>query len=140
MGAARSRGLMAEASKRVFFFYCDDCLYKNDWKTAGRLTEKIANYCEVELGLAKGRPYELYKQYGTCLRGLMEEKIIEDSEEAIATFLEAVHDISYEEISPDPELRAMLLRVNITRWVFTASVEGHCRRCLAALGIEDVFK
>jgi hypothetical protein len=34
----------------------------------------------------------------------------------------------------------MLLRVSLPRWVFTASVESHAKRCLAALGIDDVFE
>jgi len=64
--------------------------------THGRLTAKISAYCTAELGLEDGKPYDLYKKHGTCLRGLMEEKIIGDSDEAITGFLESVHDISYE--------------------------------------------
>ena len=78
-----------------------------------------------------------------------------------------MHDISYEEIETDPELREMILKIqiprsmpvtscqcavnafpnttrypntfNFVRWVFTASVESHAKRCLTALGIDDIF-
>ena len=60
------------------------------------MTAKINAFCTGQLGLESGKSYELYKKYGTCLRGLMEEKIIGDSDEEISSFLEAVHDISYE--------------------------------------------
>jgi len=42
-----------------------------------RLTKKISAYCADELSLPAGQPYELYKKYGTCLRGLMEVNTFE---------------------------------------------------------------
>ena len=57
----------------VVFFDCDDCLYFNNWRTAKFLTEKIEAYCISELGLAPGTAYELYKEHGTCLQGLIKE-------------------------------------------------------------------
>jgi putative hydrolase of the HAD superfamily/pyrimidine and pyridine-specific 5'-nucleotidase len=48
----------------------------------------------------------------------------------------------HEHIGPDPELRAMLqsLDPSIPRWVFTASIEPHARRCLELLGVSDLFE
>mmetsp|Transcript_41505 Transcript_41505/g.56593 ORF Transcript_41505/g.56593 Transcript_41505/m.56593 type:complete len:232 (-) Transcript_41505:489-1184(-) len=114
-------------------------LYFNGWSTANKLTEKIEKYCTEELGLAPGVPYALYKQHGTCLKGLIEEGILADTDCAVNSFLEAVHDISLDDIRPDPELRAMLLRIDKPRWVFTASVASHAQRCLEALAIDDLF-
>jgi hypothetical protein len=36
-------------------------------------------------------------------------------------------------------LRELLLNIDRPRWVFTASVAHHARRCLEALGIADLF-
>ena len=123
----------------VVFFDCDDCLYQNDWKTAKLLTAKIDHYCTSKLGLDTGYAYHLYKKYGTCLRGLTEEKIIPDTPEAIDEFLENVHDVPLDDIRPNPALRKIISAVKYKRWVFTASVESHAQRCLDALGISDLF-
>ena len=34
------------ADPKFIFFDCDDTLYRNDWKTGDRLTQKIAQYTE----------------------------------------------------------------------------------------------
>ena len=110
------------------FFDCDDCLYQNNWQTAQLLTARIDQFCVSELNLPTGRAYELYKEYGTCLKGLTEEKIMPASEEAIDRFLEYCHDVPLTDITPDPELRAMILRIKLPRWIFTASVASHAKR------------
>jgi pyrimidine 5'-nucleotidase len=126
---------------QVVFFDCDDCLYFDGWKVANQLTAKIDKWC-VNHGLQSGQAYELYKQYGTALRGLLAEGYLEDSEEAIDGFLRDVHDIPVHDLlSRDEELRSMLLAMDpsIPKYVFTASVSHHALRCIRTLGIEDLF-
>ena len=60
----------ADARPAVIFFDCDDCLYKNDWKVANLLTAKIESFCSERLQMREGYAYELYKKWGTCLRGM----------------------------------------------------------------------
>lgn len=125
----------------VLFFDCDDCLYFNNWKLADRLTSKIEEW-SLAHGLRPGEAYELYKEYGTALRGMISKHYIEDSPEAIDEYLEAVHDIPiHEYLSKDNKLRQVLLSMDptIPKYVFTASVRAHAERCLHALGIEDLF-
>merc|ERR1712194_711858 len=81
--------------------------------------------------------YELYKQYGTALRGLVEEKLL--PEDQVDEFLTKVHDIPLDDIKPDPQLREVLEAVTYPRWVFTASIREHAERCLQRLGIADLF-
>ena len=126
---------------QAIFFDCDDCLYFDNWNTANRLTAKIDEWC-VNHGLSSGHAYQLYKQYGTALRGLLAEGYLEHSDEAIRKYLEDVHDIGVEHlITADPKLQTMLSKLDpsIPRFVFTASVEQHARRCLKALGVEQFF-
>lgn len=127
----------------VIFFDCDDTLYFDDWSTANKITAKIEEWCVERVGLPPGKAYELYKQYGTALRGLLAEGYVENNPEAIDTFLEAVHDIPIAElIKPDEKLRELLLKIDpsIPKYIFTASVSHHAVRCLRALGIEDIFE
>ncbi|KAL3907389.1 MAG: hypothetical protein SGILL_008898 [Bacillariaceae sp.] len=128
---------------KVIFFDCDDCLYFDDWNTANKLTAKIEQWCVENAGLPKGKAYQLYKEHGTALRGLLAEGHIDDNPEAIDAFLQDVHDIPIHElIRPDERLRKILLKLDptIPKFIFTASVSDHARRCLKALGIEDMFE
>ena len=44
-------------------------------------------------------------------------------------------------MSRDNHLRQVLLRIDpsIPKYIFTASVSDHAKRCLQALGIDDLF-
>jgi putative hydrolase of the HAD superfamily/pyrimidine and pyridine-specific 5'-nucleotidase len=126
---------------QVVFFDCDDCLYFDGWKVAQMLTDKIDQWC-VDKGLKQGQAYQLYKQYGTALKGLLHEGYIDGSEESIDGFLQEVHDIPVmDHLNEDNHLRNLLLTMNpsIPKYIFTASVRDHADRCLKALGIDDLF-
>lgn len=122
---------------RVIFFDCDDCLYFDNWKTARRLTQKIDDWC-VQHGLRPGQAYQLYKEYGTALKGLLAEGYL--SYEGIDSFLHEVHDIPLE-LQTDERLRSILVAMDpsIPRYIFTASVREHAERCLRQIGIQDLF-
>jgi putative hydrolase of the HAD superfamily/pyrimidine and pyridine-specific 5'-nucleotidase len=125
----------------ALFFDCDDCLYFDGWQVANKLTSMIDEWC-VRNGLEPGQAYQLYKQYGTALRGLLAEGYLEETESAIDGFLRDVHDIGVNNmLQRDDELRAMLLRMDpsIPKYIFTASVAHHADNCLRALGIQDLF-
>lgn len=123
----------------VVFFDCDDCLYKNDWKVANMLTAKIEEFCSAKMNMKEGYAYELYKKYGTCLRGMQEEGLMDEA--LLEEYLEFCHDIPlHEHIGPDPELRDMLESITLPKWVFTASTKPHATRCLELLGIGDLFE
>ena len=129
------------AMPSVIFFDCDDCLYKNDWRVAQMLTAKIESFCSDRLYMRPGLAYELYKKWGTCLRGMQCENLIDEL--GVEEYLEYAHDIPLgEHITPDPELRAMLLSLDptIPKWVFTASTKPHATRCLELLGVSDLFQ
>lgn len=110
----------------MVFFDCDDCLYKNDWKVANLLTQKIESFCSTRMQMREGYAYELYKKYGTCLRGMQEEGLMDEA--LLEEYLEFCHDIPlHQHIGPDPELRRMLQAITLPKWVFTAGGEGMLR-------------
>jgi pyrimidine 5'-nucleotidase len=125
----------------VIFFDCDDCLYFDGWTVANKLTSKINQWC-VNHGLKHGHSYELYKQYGTALKGLLAEGYLEDTDEATDAFLREVHDLPIAAMIPrDEQLRKILTAMDpsIPKYIFTASVREHAERCIKALGIDDLF-
>lgn len=134
MGTSASSALSDRAAPPVaaLFIDCDDCLYQNNWATAKKITDSIAAYT-TKLGVSKDEAYALYKKHGTCLKGLLVEGRIDRS--GVEEFLREVHDISYEDISPDPPLRAELANLTSPAWVFTASTSEHANRCLDRLGL-----
>lgn len=119
----------------TLFLDCDDCLYQNDWATARKITTSIAAYTK-QLGVDKDKAYQLYKEHGTCLKGLLEEKILDSA--GVEDFLHQVHLIDYEDISPDSSLRSMLERLSAPSWIFTASTREHAQRCMTKVGILDL--
>jgi len=129
---------MAVSGVEHIFFDCDDSLYRNNWATASKLNAKFAAYCSSNLGVPESKMMDLYKTHGTTLCGLIREGFLED--EQVMNFLNYVHDISLDDIKPDPELRSLLLDIPHRRWVFTAATHEHASRCLRLLGIEDCFE
>jgi pyrimidine 5'-nucleotidase len=100
-----------------------------------KITDSIAKYTE-SLGVDSAKGYELYKTYGTCLKGLLAEGFLKeaDSEE----YLTAVHAIDLSDIQPDPALCACLARLTKPTWIFTASAREHAERCVERIGLGDL--
>ena len=94
--------------EHTIFWDLDDCLYKNDWKVANLLTARIEEFTVGKLGLQPGYAYELYKKYGTCLKGMMAEKILDEN--SVDEYLLWAHDVPLEEhIGKDEKLRDVLV-------------------------------
>ncbi len=123
---------------QFIFFDCDD-FYVDNWKKANLLMAKIDQYCVERYGLPSGQAYELYKQYGMCLKGLLAEGMI-SSPDGIDEFLQAVHNIPLE-LQRNEALDSMLAAMDpsIPKYIFTASVAKHMERCLQQLGIAQHF-
>lgn len=122
------------------FIDCDDTLYRDDWKVANALTERINSYATKVVNLPDGKAYELYKKHGTCLRGLQ----LENYDFDVDDFLLSVHaDLPIKEnIQPNEALKQMLSRIDSKRvnsCIFTASIREHAIRCMKAVGVYDSF-
>ena len=128
-------------SRATIFWDLDDCLYKNDWTVANLLTERIEEFTVGKLGLKPGYAYDLSKKYGTCLKGMMVEKILD--EKSVDEYLLWAHDVPLEKhIGRDEKLRDVLAEVKaegFPMYIFTASARHHAEKCLELLGISDMF-
>jgi pyrimidine 5'-nucleotidase len=120
---------------QAVFIDCDDCCYQNDWRTAKKITAAIAKYT-AKLGVSTEEAYKLYKQHGTCLKGLLVEGRIDAG--GAEDFLRCAHDIDYSDINHDPNLRSELAKLKVPHWIFTASTSEHATRCMERIGLADL--
>ena len=136
---ARKRRHRPRFKPTHIFIDCDDCMYQNNWTTAAKITNAIADYTK-KLGVSKDQAYALYKQHGTCLKGLLVEGLIDEAGDGAETFLREVHQIDYSDIKPDAALRESLTPMFELApcWVFTASAREHAERCIAAIAIDSL--
>jgi len=122
----------------VVFVDCDDTLYFNSWLTALRLQNAVTQFHTQRLNQDDNYALRLFEEHGTALRGLLDLGVIPP--ERAEEYLHAVHNVPLDEIAPNPELRAMLLRMGVRRWVLTASTREHAMRCMKRVGVDDEFE
>jgi putative hydrolase of the HAD superfamily len=123
----------------VWLFDLDNTLYPvgNDFM---RLIEaRMTLFVARELNLPRDQAWALQKRYlhehGTTLAGLMANHGVEPEK-----FLDYVHDVSLDALTPDAELHAGLMRLPGRRLVFTNGDARHAERVLERLGIDDAFE
>ena len=73
--------------------------------------------------------------HGTTLAGMMGQYGIDPYK-----FLDEVHDVSHDRLTPDPDLRAALQRLPGRRLVFTNGSARHAERVLESLALADLFE
>lgn len=125
---------------KVIFFDLDDTLYPRSAQLMRMIGERITDYIIHTIGIpadqADAARRRWRSRYGTALRGMIEDGYTFDLDD----FFRYVHDIPLGHVAPDPELRAMLLRLPLRRVVLTNSNIEHADRILAHLQIADCFE
>ena len=125
---------------RVWFFDLDGTLYtptEGLWPAVGaRIEAFLQRFLNVDAETARTLRGRYVQQYGTTLRGLMEEHPHVDP----YAYLEFVARVPVENfVTPDPKLRALLRALPGPKWLFTNGDAPYARRVLRALGVDDVF-
>jgi pyrimidine 5'-nucleotidase len=123
----------------TLFFDLDDTLYASTNGLWAAIRERMNEYMLRRLGFRQEEIPSLrrtyYETYGTTLRGLQIHHQVDSDD-----FLSFVHDIPLEQyIGPEPELRALLLSLPQSKWIFTNADAPHARRVLGILNILDCF-
>ena len=77
---------------------------------------------------------DLYREYGTTLRGLMTTRDIHPK-----AFLDHAHDIDYSELPPNPELGMLISNLPGRKLIYTNGSTSHAENTLNALGIGNIF-
>lgn len=119
-------------------FDLDNTLYPRRIDLFSQIDVKMTAFIRTLLGLdhdaARALQKQYYRDHGTTLQGLMINHGIDAN-----AFLQAVHDIDYSVLSPDPDLAAAIKALPGRKFIFTNGDVPHAERTARALGILDHF-
>lgn len=121
-------------------FDLDETLYPISSGLMNSISDRMRGYIQVKCNLSPQDAHILQKrywnEYGTTLRGLMNEHEIDPQE-----YLAYVHDIDVaKHLSPDPKLHQVLSQIPYDKFIVTNGDVPHAERVLRQLGIADQFK
>ncbi len=121
-----------------WIFDLDNTLYPHHSNLFSQIDKKMTSYVSDLLRLprddARKIQKQLYREYGTTLRGLMERHEIDPDD-----FLEKVHDIDYSWLVPDPVLGTAIRQLPGRKFIFTNGNRKHAERTAQQLGILEHF-
>jgi len=132
--------MLASRRVEVLLLDLDDTLYAPESGVLHRVDARINAYlCDV-LGVPPDRVDAvrsgLREAHGTTLRGLERTHSVDPDH-----YLRFVHDCDLSDLlAPDPELRALLLRLPPRKVVFTNAPRSHAVQVLGLLGVADAFE
>ena len=122
----------------TWIFDLDNTLYPPETEFMALIDSRITEFVMAETGLAfdDARTLQLrfLNDHGTTLAGMMGQYGIDPYR-----FLDEVHDVSHDRLSPDPQLREALSRLQGRRLVFTNGSARHAERVLESLALSDLF-
>lgn len=120
-------------------FDLDNTLYPRHCDLFAQIDWKMTDYVTTLLDLPKDEARklqkEMYREYGTTLRGLIVRYDIDPHD-----FLEKVHDIDYSPVEPNPALGELIAALPGRKHIFTNGDVSHARRTTDRLGISDHFE
>ena len=107
----------------------------------GQVSSRMTDFISLKLGIEKNKAkdiqQEYFYKYDTSLNGLMKNypNLINGEE-----FLKYVHDINYDCLKKDTELREELLKLNVKTYCATNGSKEHAINCMKKIGIDDLFE
>jgi len=121
----------------------DGCCYHPKYlKTLfGQVSSRMTDFISLKLGIEKTKAKEIQQEYfykyDTSLNGLMKNypDLINGTE-----FLKYVHNINYDCIEKDMELREELLKLDVKTYCATNGSKEHAINCMRKIGIDDLFE
>ena len=121
----------------------DGCCYHPKYlKTLfGQVSSRMTDFISLKLGIEKTKAKEIQQEYfykyDTSLNGLMKNypDLINGAE-----FLKYVHNINYDCIEKDMELREELLKLDVKTYCATNGSKEHAINCMKKIGIDDLFE
>ena len=136
---APSRARPGFARVETWVFDLDNTLYPhhlNLWQQVDvRIRDYIAGFLKVTHDEAFRLQKDLYRRYGTSLRGLMEEHGLDPDE-----FLEIVHQIDYSPLTPNPALGLAIARLPGRKLILTNGTRRHAETVMRRLEINERFE
>ena len=99
------------------------------------MTEYITTLFNLNYQDALNLQKDMYKKYGLTLRGLIIEKKIEPE-----PFLDYVHDVDFNDLEIDYELKNQLSKINGQKYIYTNASLKHAENILKSMGIFEEFE
>lgn len=119
-------------------FDLDNTLYAPEVRLFDQIEQRMTQFVMTELGVDRAEADRLRRKYwhehGTTLAGLMREHDIDPD-----PYLIDVHDISFDALEPDAELRARIAALPERRIVYTNGSAPYAERVIERRGLSGVF-
>lgn len=124
----------------TIFFDLDDTLYPASTGLWEAIKERMNLYMRDRMGFDPAEIAHVrekyYLQYGTTLRGLQANHVID-----VQDFLAFVHDLPLADyILPNPALCEIISSLGARNLIFTNADAPHARRVLKVLGVDACFE
>jgi putative hydrolase of the HAD superfamily len=100
-----------------------------------RMTDYIKNFFKLSHADALNLQKDMYKKYGLTLRGLIIEKNLDPE-----PFLEYVHNVSFDDLKIDLELKKLLSEIKGKKSIYTNASYKHAENILTSMGIFEEFE
>ena len=121
----------------------DGCCYhpKHLGTLFGQVSSRMTDFISLKLGIEKTKAKEIQQEYfykyDTSLNGLMKNypDLINGTE-----FLKYVHNINYDCLKKDTELREELLKLDVKIYCATNGSKEHAINCMKKIGVDDLFE
>lgn len=122
----------------TWVFDLDNTLYPPQVRLFDQIEVRMTQFVMDAIGVDRDEADRLRKvywaQYGTTLAGLMREHDVDPG-----PYLTDVHDISFDALTPDPELAARLRGLPGRRIVYTNGCAPYAERVIEARGLTGLF-
>jgi putative hydrolase of the HAD superfamily len=122
----------------AWVFDLDNTLYAPEVRLFDQIEQRMTQFVMTELGVDRAEADRLRRKYwdehGTTLAGLMREHGIDPD-----PYLIDVHDISFDALEPDAELRARIAALPGRRIVYTNGSAPYAERVIERRGLSGVF-
>ncbi|MDC6451568.1 pyrimidine 5'-nucleotidase [Alphaproteobacteria bacterium] len=122
-----------------WIFDLDNTIYDYNLGLFRRISQRMTEYIKKAFNLtyddALNLQKDMYKKYGLTLRGLIIEKNIDPD-----PFLDYVHDVEFNDLDIDFELKHLLGKINGQKLIYTNASYNHAQNILKSMGIFEEFE
>jgi len=122
----------------TWVFDLDNTLYPADAdimvQVDKRMTEFVMQLLDLDHDAARATQKKYWHEYGATLTGLIANHDVD-----MAHFLDFVHDVDHDAITPDPVLAGHVGAIEGRRLVFTNGSRKHAEKVIDRLGLNGLF-
>lgn len=122
----------------TWVFDLDNTLYPADGQIMGqidlRMTEFVMQLLDLDREAARAVQKTYWRDYGATLTGLIDNHDVD-----MRAFMDFVHDVDHDVLTPDPVLASRIGALEGRRLVFTNGSLGHAEKVITRLGLDGLF-